>query len=212
MKFNAQMEKFCLLVAGGMNQTKAYGEAKGIKNKADTQAASRWAAREDCAARIAEIRKLYATAIADFQIKSLDSRIEAADSRWEALRAIRKARAEDPTMKGIPGAETGFIVRTYKNIKDGDQFKVIEEHALDTGLLREWRELEMTAAKQLGQTTVKHEHSGPGGGPIQITDERLKRFTDEQLTHFLELVAILEREDDPANGDDSSGDKQPATE
>lgn len=60
-------------------------------------------------------------------------------------------------MKDVPGGNTGLLVRTTKGIGSGDTFQIVDEYAVDTGLLRELREHEKQAAQELGQWIDKSE-------------------------------------------------------
>jgi len=54
-------------------------------------------------------------------------------------------------------ANTGYMVRTVKQIGGGDTAQVVEEFAVDTGLLRELREIEEQAAIECGDWVEKKE-------------------------------------------------------
>jgi len=102
-------------------------------------------------------------------IAHLQSRVDQYNERWFALRQIVTERAQSSEMQSIPGGKTGWLVRTLKQIGGGDNAMVVEEYTFDAALHRELRELEKHAATDLGQWSEKREHSGPNGGPIEIT-------------------------------------------
>lgn len=136
------------------------------------------------AEHVAEFRsRIEAEGIANQQ-----NRIDAYNKRWKLLEQIRKERSEDDFLSDVPGGSTGFVVKVLKNVKhqyipdaddeDGkESAMVIEtwESAVDTGFLKEFRELEKQAAQDLGQWTEKREITGHAGGPIEITEVEVTR-------------------------------------
>lgn len=98
-------------------------------------------------------------------------RIDAKNERWQALMAVRLARATafreqlaaDPTAVLPPGWESGFHVRQIKAVPVGrSETTIIEEFVLDTALMRELDTLEKDIAQEAGQlqTSVTVRHSG----------------------------------------------------
>lgn len=65
-------------------------------------------------------------------------------------------------MVGIPGGETGLLVRKYKNLGSGDNARTVEEYEVDTGLLAELRAHEKQAAEELGQWITKGDVTSKG--------------------------------------------------
>lgn len=84
-------------------------------------------------------------------------RIERCSQTWESAKRLIAERAADPKMQGVPGGTTGLLVHQLKGIGKGDDYQVVDEYAVDTGLLREMRELEKQVATELGQWTEKVE-------------------------------------------------------
>lgn len=78
-------------------------------------------------------------------------RVEAMNDRWNRLRQLIDERAADPAVTQVPGGRTGLLVREVKSVGAGENNTLVEEFAVDTGLLRELRELERQAAQELGQ-------------------------------------------------------------
>lgn len=127
----------------------------------------RWKADPEFAARVATLTEELYERARRRGIARLDRRVDAANDRHERLGKVISARAK--AYKGKhPGAETGLMVKTFKAIGGGEGAYHLEEWTVDTGLLREMRELEKQIAQDTGQWTEKKEHSGPGGGPILI--------------------------------------------
>lgn len=85
-------------------------------------------------------------------------RIKAKEDRWRRLKRVIEARANDPEMQDIPGGDTGVLVHQMKGIGKGENFQVVHEYAVDTGLLAEMDRLEMDVARELGQIVDKSEH------------------------------------------------------
>ena len=78
------------------------------------------------------------------------------DLHAKALQVIAE-RSDDETMADAPGGDTGLMVRQVKMIGYGKSMQVVEEYAVDTGLLREIRALHEQTAKELGQWVDRSE-------------------------------------------------------
>jgi hypothetical protein len=89
------------------------------------------------------------------RISSLQQRIDGYNERRQRLLAVIGERA----VAGwdAPGASTGLLVRRERSIGSGANQKFVAEYEVDTGLLRELRELEKQAAIDLGQWTEKRD-------------------------------------------------------
>jgi hypothetical protein len=120
----------------------------------------RWKGHPEFAARVDAHVKAADAKIARLGIARQMRRVQAQDDRWRRMQAVIDARAGDPELSAAPGGDTGLLVRQQKALGGGDNFQVVEEFAVDTGLLRELRELEKQAAQELGQWTDRHEYSG----------------------------------------------------
>lgn len=79
------------------------------------------------------------------------------DLHQSLLQVIAERSGQYP---GIPGSETGLIVKQYKQIGAGRDAQVIEEYAVDTATIREIRALEQQAAQELGQWVDKQQIEG----------------------------------------------------
>lgn len=139
-----------------------------------------------------------------------EARIAAQTARWDALHQIARERAADAGVQEAPGGKTGFVVRTAKLVKvyessedaepedaeppseGGDealsptkQSYLVYEFPIDTGLLKEMRDLEALAAKELGQITERKELTGPNGGPIEHKDvSDLRKLPPDELARL----------------------------
>jgi hypothetical protein len=128
--------------------------------------------KPDIATRIKEYRdQIEAEGLANLQ-----NRLNEYNDRWYRMRQIRDERASDSWLADVPGGSTGLVVKQLKQVKhireeeDKDKTYTVEvwESAVDTGYLREIRELEKHAAQDLGQWEDKSVVSGPGGAPLMV--------------------------------------------
>lgn len=188
---NPRHEQFAQLIAAGHNVTEAYVKA-GYSASGASQSGYRLGQVAEVQARIAEIRAEISAGMVKASIRDRNARIAALQDRWERMQRVIEARAADPDHASAPGGDTGLLVRQFKIVGRGEDAKPVEEFSVDTGLLSEMRQAELQAAKEEGQLAEKHEHSGPGGGPIPVTDERLGRLSDAELEALKTLVRKVE--------------------
>lgn len=149
---------------------------------------NRWRKLGDFMARVAHYKAEIAAAVKRQGIANKQNRIDAYNRRWELLEQIRMERANDEWLSDAPGGKTGFVVKQLKTVKhhyvpdpddeDGKPSTMMVEtweSVVDTGFLREFRELEKQAAQDSGQWTEKREVTGKDGGPIEITEIEVTR-------------------------------------
>lgn len=110
-----------------------------------------WRQYADFAARVEQHQEEIRVEVRRRGIGLLERRVASLDDRWSRLHRVITARAEDPEMQGVPGGDTGLLVRKVKKIGSGDDAEIVNEYAVDTGLLAELREHEKQAAQELGQ-------------------------------------------------------------
>lgn len=146
-----------------------------------------WSATFGWQARLSQVAEEERQAIVAQGIAARQNRIDAYGDRWERMRQVIAERAGDRELADTPGGKTGLLVRTFKAVGGA----IAEEFAVDTGLLREMRELEKQAAEDLGQWADKHEVTGKDGGPIVVEDAR------EQLAARIAALAARRREAEP---------------
>lgn len=144
-----------LLAAGNLTQQEI-ADQLGV----DRSTLFRWRQDADFAARLDARVKEIGDEVRRIGIADRTRRIAALNDRWNRLRRIIEDRADDESMEGVPGGSTGLLARTLKGLGRGDDFTVVAEYAVDTGLLAELRAVEKQAAQELGQWSEKHEHSG----------------------------------------------------
>lgn len=107
-------------------------------------------------------------------------RIERLNRDWNKLQQVIDARAEHAIefyekheREEAPGMLTGTMVKDVKSVGKGEDFQIIEVFAVDTATLSELRNLEMQAAKELGQLTEKHEVDVRDRGIAETLDSKL---------------------------------------
>ena len=145
----------------------------------DRRTLTRWKAEAEFKRRVEVIvretqEKLVARGIAEKQ-----NRIDALNRRWNLMDEVIRQRAENLSeVKG--GGNTGLLVRQVKGVGSGEAFKIVEEYAVDTGLLKELREHEKQAAIELGEWTEKREHKF-----------KLSELTNEELLTLERITSKL---------------------
>lgn len=137
----------------------------------------RWKKSTQFAARVDEHLAEIREEVRRVGIADIHRRVAALNDRWNRMRRVIEARADDPKMADVPGGNTGLLVRTLKRIvvednsQDGEgrtTSQEVAEYSVDTGLLKELRDHEKQAAQELGQWAEKHQIAGEGGGPLRV--------------------------------------------
>jgi hypothetical protein len=93
-------------------------------------------------------------------ITDMAHRLKVLDTIEQKILDVIEDRASAYDNSEMPGGHTGIVVRQYKMVGSGRDAELVEEYAVDTATLRELRATHEQAAKELGQWTEKHEHSG----------------------------------------------------
>lgn len=120
------------------------------------------------------------------------NRLDAYNDRWGRLNLVITDRAADPTVANMPGGKSGLIVKQLKKVhhryepnpddEDGEPIAVTEEiweAAVDTGMLKEMRDLEKQAAIEAGDWTEKSEVSNSGAVRLDLAGMRVPLPTAE---------------------------------
>ena len=89
-----------------------------------------------------------------------EARIRAVNDRWLKLQQVISERAAAEKMQSVPGGTTGLLAHDQKGVGSGFAAQVIDVYEVDTGLLKELREHEVQAAKELGQWTDQVSETG----------------------------------------------------
>jgi hypothetical protein len=172
---NPRYEQFAVLAAKGIAAAEAYVSA-GFAPRGARGNASRLIARDIIRARVNELIAGFSASSAHCEISVRAKRVESLDDRWKRLKRVIEARAID--LKDIPGGDTGLLVRQLKSVGFGENNQLVEEYAVDTGLLKEMRAHEEQAAKELGQWTQRPEDEKPA--TKNVLPEWLKKQLIEQ--------------------------------
>lgn len=160
-KWTTQREKAAKLAAEDVLSNEQIASAIGVTRRAIDY----WRIAPEFQTRVTEIVAAYADAIKDAGIANLQNRVAGYNDRWDRMHRVIEARAVE--LAAVPGGETGLLVHTYK-MAGGREPIVMDEYAVDTGLLAEMRATEKQAAQELGQWTEKQEVTGKGGKPIAV--------------------------------------------
>ena len=119
----------------------------------------RWLQIEEFAVRVAENEKRLGDISLRRVIARRNRRLLSLESRWLGMQQVIEERSKAPYMQDVAGGKTGLLVRTIKSVGSGDNAQIVEEYAVDTGLLKELREHEKQAAQECGQWTEKIEQT-----------------------------------------------------
>ena len=90
-------------------------------------------------------------------ISAVERRVDRLNRDWLRLQKVIEARAACPDLRTAPGGDTGLLCKTVKGVGTGADFTLVNEYAVDTGLLKELRDIEKQAASELGQWMTKTE-------------------------------------------------------
>lgn len=154
-----------------------------------------WKSVPEFQERVRDLVADYREAVRARGIAVVENRLGALQQRWELLEQVRRERAAEMGDEA-PGGGTGLLVRKFKTLGSGAAAETVREYAVDTGMLREIRELEEQAARELQQRTSKTELTGAAGGPVQVG----LRF-EEALAEVRRLAVLPLEEDDGEAGD-----------
>lgn len=125
-----------------------------------------WQKHPEFIARVDELCAEMRERVKMLGIARVEVRVAAQNERWLAMRQVISERAE--AGYAVPGGRSGMLAYDQKQIGGGEQARIVDVYLFDGGLMKEIRELENLAAKELGQHVEKKEISGAGGGPIQV--------------------------------------------
>jgi hypothetical protein len=115
---------------------------------------AKWKRQPAFSELVDEIAARLAAEIRGKGLVELRNRVDALNKRWNRLHRVIDERAKDETMTA-PGADTGLLMRTWKQIGSGDSAVIVEEYQVDTGLLKALLDHEKQAAQELGQWSEK---------------------------------------------------------
>lgn len=119
----------------------------------------RWRQHAEFTERITEHTAALQAASLRHAVAKRHKRLATLDRLHTKALGVIESRADD--MAGeAPGAETGLLVKSYKQIGQGPGAQMVTEYAVDTALMREIRAIEEQAAKELGQWEEKQAITG----------------------------------------------------
>jgi hypothetical protein len=100
------------------------------------------------------------------------------------LEQIIEERAEDPDMDGIPGGETGLVIKKIKGIGGADNFREVEEYEPDVATIKELRELHKQIAMELGEWNVHVDMTSAGKPLFGKTDEEIRAIAETAVAEI----------------------------
>jgi hypothetical protein len=148
----ARIEAAQLLAEGRLAEA-AIAERVGC----DRKTLWRWRQDPAFAGRVAEIVGQLGAEALRRGLAVRTQRLAAINDRWERMRLVLEARADDPDLADVPGGTTGLLVKTVTFRGSGDNVEKTVEAEVDVALLREIREAEKQAAQETGQWVEKRQ-------------------------------------------------------
>ncbi len=156
----------------------------------DRRQLARWKAHPDFAAKVQDLVTAMGERSLRFAVARRHRRVQAMNDRWRKMKQVLRERAAAPEMENVPGGKTGLLVRKVKCIGGGENAREVEEYEVDTGLLKEIRDLEKQVAQELGQWEAGKGDDRPNvnlnvGGSVHVV--ALKQFANLTLDERLRL-------------------------
>jgi hypothetical protein len=128
-------------------------------------------------AELGEVAQRYALGRRAYRVRCLND-------RHQRMRRVIEQRAADPSMQGVPGGDTGLLVRDVKVVGQGEHAQRVDLYRVDTGLLAELRATEEQAARELGQWSDRQETTVTGTVAVQPAVDYSKLSDDEVRTLY----------------------------
>lgn len=173
--WSARKELAALRVAEDQQPDTAIARECGVVERT----LERWKRHPVFAARVqAHVERLREVALKR-GIARREKRVAALDDRWQRMQRVIAARAADPEHAAVAGWQTGLLVRQVKGVGGGDDFQLVDQFAVDTGLLRELRAHEEQAAKELGQWVDKQALTDSEGKDLSFVDLARQLLTSQ---------------------------------
>jgi hypothetical protein len=125
-----------------------------------------------------------------FAVARRHRRVKAQNDRWRKMKRVMRERAAALEMANVPGGKTGLLVRKVKSIGGGESAREVEEYEVDTGLLKEIRDLEKQVAQEVGQWEAGKGDDRPNvnlnvGGSVNVV--AVKQFANLTLAERLRI-------------------------
>ncbi|MGD9827121.1 MAG: hypothetical protein AB7E70_20215 [Hyphomicrobiaceae bacterium] len=116
--------------------------------------------------RVKSIVEEFEKATLEHGIANKAKRLQALNDRWERGRRVINERAASDEWAHVPGWSTGLLVHDVKSVGGGEAAMQVDVFKVDTGLLGALGDMEMQAARELGQLPTRTEVTGADGGPV----------------------------------------------
>ena len=159
--WNTKREEAALHVAHDRLTDEAIAKVAGISKRT----LEKWKLLPEFRIRVYEHRERERRELEKRGLRERANRLQAKQRRWTKLEQIVEERGADPEMQTVPGGKTGFIVRQIKQLGAGPSAQIVEEYAVDTGLLRAFDKLEQDTAIEIGEWNDK---GSEAGSPIML--------------------------------------------
>ena len=143
----------------------------------------RWKQHPEFRARMQQIAQAIGDKLQHHAIMRKVRRAERLNQRWEKMHQVLQERAEDPEMHDVPGGKTGLVVKTVRGVGKGEDFRLIEQYEVDTGLLKAMLEHERRAAEEAGDLSSIEDRPQVHVNVtnVRMTLDELKRLPPEEL-------------------------------
>lgn len=153
-KWTRQRARAATLVAEDRLTNEQIAEKVGVAR----YTVDRWRLIPAFAERVAELVTATQEALKAEGIANKRNRVRTLNELHDRQLRVIAERADDPAMQAIPGGTTGLLVHTYK-MAGGREPVVMDEYAVDTGLLNEIRQYQKQAAQELQQWTERIDYA-----------------------------------------------------
>jgi hypothetical protein len=163
-----------------------------------------WRKIPDFQARVEQRLREIRAEIRRHGIAVVERRVARVHDTWKRLQRVVQARAAD--MAGIPGGDTGLLVRKTKMLGTGVFAREIEEYEVDTGLLAELRAHEKQAAEELGQWLTKTESQVKAEVIIDTDDDEIDGWARQRARAIRQKEERGEAQPSGLRGTDEQGE------
>jgi hypothetical protein len=140
-------EKAAQLVAEDHLSDESIAEACGVTRRTIV----RWRKEPRFAARVKAIWGAFAERALNHWLARKEHRISILADLHDRMLKVVEERSESSDLSSIPGGKTGLVTKTLKGVGSRENFQIVEEYEVDTGLVREIRAVQQQIAEELGQ-------------------------------------------------------------
>jgi hypothetical protein len=146
-KWSRKKARAALLVAEDRLTNERIAAAVGVSRRQ----LDRWKTEAAFLARVQEHIAAQENAVLQTGIARKLHRVGTLNEVVQDLLRLKDERAAASSRQGVPGGESGLLVRTVKMVGSGPTAQLVEEWRIDDAFLRELREYNEQAARELGQ-------------------------------------------------------------